>query len=125
MQQTADVLNLTYDRDDKEFVLLDEDLNLIKSPNNLKDENRLYDIISKIVNDDIIDQSLVEHNVEDIFLFLIEKIYLTENPVHHRMDWFKGPLNSKTKKNILIAFNKFITSNLEKLMNSKVIISYD
>ena len=125
MQYDINELNLIYDKEQNEFNLLDENFNLISIEGNLKNENRLYDIISNIVKDDIIDHSLVDEGVEEIFLFLIEKIYLTDNPMHHRMDWFKGSLNSRTKRNLLIAFNKFVVNNLRVITNKDIIVSYE
>lgn len=118
-------LNLVYDNEGNYFELLDENFNLVNVKGNLNNENRLYEIINRIVKDDIIDQSLVNEDVEDIFLFLIEKIYLTEDPVQHRMDWFKGDLNGRTKRNVLIAFNKFVVNNLGKIMDKEIVISYE
>jgi len=101
--------------DEIEFKFFDpnnEDLS-----NNYKKELEICEIFTKLIGDKhIFDLSLVNEDVEEIYLFLIEKAYKSEKE-HHK--FHKGiiknadyqltyELTDNVKKKIKIAFNKFI-----------------
>ena len=125
MQSNTDVLNIVWDKSLKEFFILDDNYNMVKESQRLTKENSLHTIIIDLVKDDVLDPALVELDVDDVYLFLIEKIYASENLSDHDIHKFAGPLNYRTKVNVITAFNKFLHAILSKRLQAKVIIQYD
>lgn len=125
MQSNTNVLNIVWDRNLKEFFILDDNHNMVKETLQLTKENSLHNIMIDLVNDDAIDPTLVNSNVDDVYMFLIEKIYASKNLSDHNIHKFIGPLNYKTKVKVITAFNKFLHTTLSKRLHSEVIIQYD
>lgn len=117
------MFNVYYDKSLKQYQVLDENWNLINR--SMKREELLYDVLHKIVNDDLIDQSLANEHVSEIYLFLVEKIHLADNKDNHKMQLFEGTLNSKAKRNLLIAFNKYMINYLSAELQSEITLEYE
>ena len=123
MQYDTDDLNLIWDKDLSKFCLLDSNYNMIQM--DLEKENVLHNLISNLVQDDIIDHSLIDDEVDDIYLFLKEKIYATTNPTNHGIYKFSKTLNQKTKVKIITAFNVFLNSVMQTKTNSRIVAQYE
>lgn len=69
----------------------------------------LIDNMKLVIDDIVIDEKLIEP-VEDIYYYLIEKIYtMPDYP-----KWNDVPFKDKPKAKLIIAFNKFIHDKLNK-----------
>jgi len=123
MQYDTDELNLIWDKDLSTFCLLDSNYNMIQM--DLEKEKVLHKLISNLVQDDIIDHSLIGDEVDDIYLFLIEKIYATTNPTNHSIYKFSKTLNQKTKMKIITAFNVFLNGVMQTKTNSRIVAQYE
>ena len=125
MQSNTDVLNVLWDDSLKEFQVVDSNYNMIDLDVSLKAEENLYNIVREAVGDKIIDSSKLQHNVSDIYLYLVEKIYLASDRDEHKMHLFSSTLNYRAKENLIIAFNKVLNSKLEERLRKRVSVEYD
>ncbi len=64
-----------------------------------QEEKKFLDSMKKLIGDDIFDKSLINETTEDIYDYIIEKIYQT--PGYIEEEPFKN------KRKLKIAFNKF------------------
>ena len=119
------MFHVIYDRDLKQYQILDEQYNLVPHQSPMKREETLYDIIHGVVGDDIIDQNLCSESVPEIYQFVIEKIHLADNKDQHKMQLFSEALNSKTKRNLSIAFNKYMVELFETRLGSNIVYDYE
>lgn len=125
MQSNTDVLNVLWDDSLKQFQVVDANYNMINIDVSLKPEENLYNIISEVVKDRIIDNDKLALEVNDIYLYLVEKIYLASHRDEHKMHLFTSTLNHRAKENLIIAFNKVLNSKLEERLHKKVSVEYD
>ena len=117
------MIHILYDKSLNEYQALDENFNLVN--HSMDKENKLYSILSAIVNDDLIDQSLIEEEAPEIYEFLIEKIHLSDNRDNHKMHLFEGTLNYKAKRNLLIAYNKYMVKHLSEILQDEITLDYE
>jgi hypothetical protein len=77
----------------------------------LEDEplQALVDNMKLVIDDVVIDEKLIEP-VEDIYYYLIEKIYTMPN----YPKWNDVPFKDKPKAKLLIALNKFIHDKINR-----------
>ena len=117
------IVNIVYDRSLQQYQALDDNFNLLNL--SMQREDTLYNILHRIVDEDLIDQSLADEYTPEIYLFLVEKIHLSENKDNHKMQLFQGSLNYKTKNNLTIAYNKYMVNYMSKKTGKKVVLGYE
>ena len=84
------------------IVIIDTDGNMIEMP----DLTVLYKNMKKILGDVTIDEKLITP-IEDIYNYIVEKIYLMPEYAH------EASFKDKPKEKLLIAFNKFLFDMIE------------
>ena len=84
------------------IVVIDTDGNMIEMP----DLTVLYKNMKKILGDVTIDKNLIKPT-EDIYNYIVEKIYLMPEYAH------EASFKDKPKEKLLIAFNKFLFDMIE------------
>jgi len=93
------------------MILIDSTGNMIE----LRELSLLYKNMKELVGGDIsLDKNLIEPT-EDIYDYIVEKIYLM--PEYTREISFKS-FNDKPKEKLLIAFNKFFFDMIEQYENT-------
>ena len=92
------------------IVNIDDDGNMVEIP----EMTVLYQSMKIILGDVTIDKNLIKPT-EDIYDYIVEKIYLMPEYAHEIS--FKS-FNDNPKDKILIAFNKFLFDMIEKNENT-------
>lgn len=97
------IANNSFDR----FCYIDENNNMIDITNKCPVE--LSKNFKKILNDDLVlNESIIETPIEDIYHNIVEKTYLTPS-------WIEEVnFNNQSKKKLIIAFNKFFFDKLNE-----------
>jgi hypothetical protein len=89
------------------FCYIDEKNNMVDITNKCPIE--LCKNFKKIIKDDLVlDESIINNPIEDIYHHIIEKTYLTPS-------WIEEVnLNKHSKKKLIIAFNKFFFNKINE-----------
>jgi len=89
-----------------QFSYIDKDNNMVNITDQMPIE--FCQSVHKLIGGNIIDESLINENTEDIYDYIIEKLYT-------RPEYMENNVEFKSKHKIKIAFNKFIFKIINKL----------